>query len=175
MRKGWEGSRVLTGERLFLGVPLHRSPVFCERPWARMPSTRQHPHARGMNGCTQGPNLWYAALSTRELGIAGACLSALVYAGSLPFGPLEGGAFAWQQALTVEFLYTFMLCLVVLSTACCKAQNQVRTRKRLLLGACRRFAIFGLVLRAARMRTPNPKPPYTVSWAMAGYRPGHQT
>jgi len=57
-------------------------------------------------------------------GILGACLSALVYAGSLPFGPLEGGVFAWQQALTVEFIYTFMLCLVVLSTACCKAQNQ---------------------------------------------------
>merc|ERR1719236_231170 len=39
------------------------------------------------------------------------------------FNLAPGPGFGWASAMTVEILYTFMLCFVVLNVACCTASN----------------------------------------------------
>eukprot|EP00281_Chroomonas_sp_CCMP1168_P034160 CAMPEP_0206241946 /NCGR_PEP_ID=MMETSP0047_2-20121206/16787_1 /ASSEMBLY_ACC=CAM_ASM_000192 /TAXON_ID=195065 /ORGANISM="Chroomonas mesostigmatica_cf, Strain CCMP1168" /LENGTH=638 /DNA_ID=CAMNT_0053666917 /DNA_START=107 /DNA_END=2020 /DNA_ORIENTATION=- len=66
----------------------------------------------------------YYILTQCAAGIIGALSFWALYGQGIPFGPNEGSLFSWYQVLLAEFLYTFMLCFVVLSTACCKEPNQ---------------------------------------------------
>jgi len=65
-------------------------------------------------------------LSQLVAGVVGSLSFYALYGDGIPFGPSprQLAMFKWYHVLTVELLFTFMLCFVVLNTACIKKDNQ---------------------------------------------------